>query len=162
VITRRIALAGWVIPCVVLAVFARPVPPVVVDISPRLALSGSGLRVRVIVEPHEANRLLRTQVDTVEGTFYVAWDEDLHGAQAPRSRTQFLDALPEGHYIVTALVARADGSTALVATAEACKGGVNVSCTGEDALLMQPGCLEIQEIDPTSVFHDPTCMFKET
>jgi hypothetical protein len=129
VTASRTALLGWLVPLGIMAAAVRPLPPVAVDVSPRLALSGSALRVRVTVEPHEANRLLRTQVDTLEGTFFKAWDEDLSGARAPRTRTELFDQLPEGHYIVSAQVARADGSTTSVATAEACKGGITVSCT---------------------------------
>jgi hypothetical protein len=132
VTASRLALVGWLVPLGIVVAAVRPLPPVAVDVSPRLALSGSALRVRVTVEPHDANRLLRVEVDTLEGTFFKAWDEDLPGERAPRTRSELLADLPEGHYVITALVGRADGSKTLVATAEACKGGITISCTQGD------------------------------
>lgn len=59
------------------------------------------IRLRVTVEPNEANRLLVVEADGE--LFYRSSDEDLTG-ESPRTRWIWYRALPAGSYTVTATV----------------------------------------------------------
>jgi hypothetical protein len=100
-------------------------PAASVDVLPRRAFSGADLRATVHVEPDAANRRLITVIDGPN--YYSRSDEQLAGADAPRTRERMFLHLPQGHYVITAVVVRADGRQ-LVAHEEACFLGPTEDC----------------------------------
>jgi hypothetical protein len=76
---------------------------------------GATLRVRVRVDPDDANRALRVEAD---GAMFRSSQFDLHGADDRATWTIEWRELPAGDYRITARVGRSDGSV-WTATADA-------------------------------------------
>jgi uncharacterized protein (DUF58 family) len=115
----------WILAFAALLALAFGPPPLQVDILPRRAFAGNDLRATVRVERDQANRALVTVIDGPH--YYSRSDEQLDGADAPRTRQITFLHLPEGHYAITSVVLRADGSRQ-TAHAEACFLGPTEDC----------------------------------
>ena len=84
---------------------------------PRVALS-DGVRIEAFVPREKDNRRLRVEMD---GPLFRAFEEPLEGEDARALFTITIDRLPEGQYMVAAVVLRADGTTRVV-RAPFCRG----------------------------------------
>lgn len=93
-----------------LAGFANQ-PHVGIVVESRIQFEPAQIRLRVQVEPHEANRVL--MVAAVDGGDVMRRsDEQLEGARSARTRWIEWDGIGAGEYTAVAVVRRADGSEA--------------------------------------------------
>lgn len=72
------------------------------DVRPRMAFAGSGVRILVRVPADADNRRLRVTIDS--GSFARTSEIDLEGLRAPGTHWFDLPALPAGDYLVEAIV----------------------------------------------------------
>lgn len=101
--------------------------PVAISVTPRRAFVRGDARALVIVEPDAQNRRLSVIADNGE-SYYRRSDEQLDGADAPRSRDVWFKTLPDGQYIIAAVVTRADGSQRQARTTLCVLGPNQESC----------------------------------
>jgi hypothetical protein len=86
---------------------ARTEPDLAVRVTPRFAVAPGGVRSSIRVNPHEANRVLRVEIDS--GDFYRASQIELAGDHAALTHFFTWTSLPAGTYALTVTVFGNDG-----------------------------------------------------
>ena len=76
--------------------------PAALDVRPRMAFAGSGVRILVRVRAEAENRRLRVTIES--DTFARTSEIDLEGLRAAEAHWFDLPALPAGDYLVEAIV----------------------------------------------------------
>jgi hypothetical protein len=78
-----------------------------VSVTPRISPAPATVRINVVVEPDDRNRVLVLEADS--GDYYTSSSVELDGSNSGRLQPFTFVDLPAGDYVVTAVVFRSDG-----------------------------------------------------
>lgn len=110
---HRRPLGWWAWWIVIPIAVAHYLLPLVITVSPHWLMRGDQVHVHISVQPNDANRLLRVEVD---GPERIAWEISMEGERAPIAYDRWLPThLSPGEYRVTVRVLRAAPARPLTA-----------------------------------------------
>ena len=93
---------------------------------PKMAMGGKAVRIEVFIPRHPDNRRMRMEMD---GPMFRAFEKDIDGEDGPVLFTITIESLPEGRYVVGAVVLDKYGGLKQLPIVQFCRGG---ACIPDD------------------------------